>query len=50
MIGQKYSTNMLFVPSKDGISHSPKEYTFPEDIDAGYMMLKNYLRKTAWKR
>ena len=26
---------MIFVPSKDGISHSPKEWTEPEDVLAG---------------
>jgi N-carbamoyl-L-amino-acid hydrolase len=26
---------MIFVPSVDGISHSPKELTFPEDVEAG---------------
>ena len=49
-IGQKYKTNMIFVPSKDGVSHSPREYTFPEDIGAGYAVLKNYLKKTAWQK
>ena len=23
---------MIFIPSKDGISHSPNEYSSPEDI------------------
>ncbi len=26
---------MIFVPSRDGISHSPREYTAPEDITRG---------------
>ena len=29
------STVMLFVPSKDGISHNEAEYTSPEDCLAG---------------
>jgi N-carbamoyl-L-amino-acid hydrolase len=28
-------TGMIFVPSKGGISHSPKEYTSPEDMARG---------------
>jgi N-carbamoyl-L-amino-acid hydrolase len=30
---------MIFVPSKDGISHSPKEYTSPEDMANGASVL-----------
>jgi N-carbamoyl-L-amino-acid hydrolase len=30
---------MIFVPSKDGISHSPLEYTAPEEITAGANVL-----------
>ncbi len=26
---------MIFVPSKDGISHNVREYTAPEEIRAG---------------
>lgn len=36
---------MIFIPSKDGISHSPKEYTKWEDIEAGAnLMLQTILR------
>ena len=28
-------TGMIFVPSRGGISHSPKEYTSPEDMANG---------------
>jgi len=28
-------TGMIFVPSRDGISHSPKEYTSPQDMANG---------------
>ena len=34
-----FPTGMLFVPSKDGISHSPLEYTAPEDLAAGCRIL-----------
>jgi beta-ureidopropionase / N-carbamoyl-L-amino-acid hydrolase len=30
---------MIFIPSKDGISHSPKEYSSPEDIAHGAEVL-----------
>ena len=30
---------MIFVPSKDGISHSPREYSAPEDIANGAEVL-----------
>jgi N-carbamoyl-L-amino-acid hydrolase len=32
-------TGMIFVPSRDGISHSPKEYTSPEDMATGAKVL-----------
>ncbi|NHF60548.1 Zn-dependent hydrolase [Flavobacteriaceae bacterium TP-CH-4] len=32
-------TGMIFVPSKGGISHSPKEYTSPEDMAKGANVL-----------
>lgn len=32
-------TGMIFVPSKNGISHSPNEYTSPEDIANGAQVL-----------
>ena len=41
-------TNMIFVPSEKGISHSPDEYTSEDDICAGYFVLKNYLKELAW--
>lgn len=48
VIGVKYSTNMIFVPSVDGISHNPKEFTRPEDMEAGLRLLRDYLKKLAW--
>lgn len=32
-------TTMIFVPSKDGISHNPNEYTSPEDCALGAQVL-----------
>jgi beta-ureidopropionase / N-carbamoyl-L-amino-acid hydrolase len=35
---------LLFVPSRGGISHSPKEYTAPEDVLAGIEVLSEATR------
>lgn len=50
IIGQRIKTNMIFVPSKNGVSHSPDEFTALEDIAAGYQLLKAYLKESAWRR
>ena len=34
-------TGMIFVPSRDGISHSPKEFTSAEDMANGATVLLN---------
>jgi N-carbamoyl-L-amino-acid hydrolase len=36
---------MIFVPSKDGISHSPREYTSPEDMANGANVLLQTILK-----
>ena len=36
---------VLFVPSFDGVSHNPAEYTAPEDIEAG----ANLLADVVWR-
>lgn len=38
-IGKVAPMGMIFIPSKDGISHSPKEYSWPEDIANGAEVL-----------
>lgn len=38
-IAAKVSTGMIFVPSKDGRSHCPEEFTEWEDIDTGVQVL-----------
>ena len=48
MLAQKIKTNMIFVPSVGGISHSPLEYSKPDDICHGYLLLKVFLREIAW--
>ena len=32
-------TAMIFVPSRDGISHNPDEYSSPEDLETGANVL-----------
>lgn len=38
---------MIFVPCRDGRSHSPEEYTAPDDIAAGIAVLANTLLELA---
>lgn len=38
-------TSMIFVPSKDGISHNPNEYTSPEHWSLGAQVLLNAVLK-----
>ena len=40
-------TGMIFVPSKNGISHNPEEYTEPDDIMAGIAVLTETLYQLA---
>lgn len=38
-------TSMIFVPSKNGVSHNPEEYTSPEDCAIGAeVLLQSVLR------
>ena len=48
MVAQNIKTNMIFVPSVGGISHSPLEYSKMDDIGHGYLLLKEFLREIAW--
>jgi hypothetical protein len=45
-------TGMIFVPSAGGISHSPKEFTSPEDIANGVDVLRTVLAidRASWIR
>ena len=47
IIAWEIPTCMIFVPSVDGISHSPKEYTRPEDLGRGCEVLGRMLVKRA---
>lgn len=40
---------MLFVPSRNGISHSPHEYTAPEDLAEGVNVLTHTLYELAYR-
>jgi N-carbamoyl-L-amino-acid hydrolase len=41
LMAHKFPSAMIFVPSREGISHSPKEYTSPEDLERGANVLLN---------
>ncbi|RTR31836.1 allantoate amidohydrolase [Robertmurraya yapensis] len=41
-------TTLIFVPSQDGISHSPKEFTRIEDLETGVELLTELLYKLAY--
>lgn len=38
-------TSMIFIPSKDGVSHNPEEYSTPEQVDDGFKVLLNAVLK-----
>ena len=42
------SVGMIFVPSKDGISHSPKEFTEATQLERGVSILEETLHKLAY--
>ena len=44
-VAQICPVGMIFVPSKGGISHAPKEYSSPKDITNGANVLANALLK-----
>lgn len=41
----KYSTGMIFIPNKDGISHSPKEEIRIEDLHRASKFLYEYIKE-----
>ncbi len=47
IIAWEIPTCMIFIPSVNGISHSPKEYTKPEDLGRGCEVLGRMLVKRA---
>jgi acetylornithine deacetylase/succinyl-diaminopimelate desuccinylase-like protein len=44
LVGRHVPTGMIFVPSRDGISHSPEEYTSPDQLELGTRVLAAALR------
>jgi allantoate deiminase len=44
LVGRSVPTGMIFVPSRDGISHSPDEYTSPDQLELGTRVLAAALR------
>lgn len=49
ILGSVVPTCLLFVPSAKGVSHSPYEYTKPEDLQVGVDALKHVLYQLAYK-
>ena len=47
-MGTRVAAAMLFVPSSDGRSHSPAEYSTPEDCARGASVLATALHAHAW--
>jgi allantoate deiminase len=47
-MGTRVAAAMLFVPSVDGRSHSPAEYSTPEDCARGASVLATALHACAW--
>jgi allantoate deiminase len=45
LVGRRAAAGMLFVPSRDGISHSPVEFTEPADCELGARVLARTLRE-----
>ncbi|OLS40667.1 allantoate deiminase [Bacillus sp. MRMR6] len=48
VFGTTCPTSLLFVPSQNGISHSPKEFTSSEDLEIGIDLLTEILYKLAY--
>ena len=47
MLARVCPTGMVFVPSKDGVSHNPVEYTAPSDLEAGANVLLQVMLELA---
>ncbi len=47
MIARTAPAAMIFVPSRDGISHNPREHTAPADLVAGANVLLDVVSKIA---
>lgn len=47
MLARVCPTGMVFVPSRDGISHNPAEYTAPDELEAGTNVLLDVMLELA---
>ena len=47
ILGRQVPIGMIFVPSRAGVSHSPLEYSEPEDLERGALVLAETLRGLA---
>jgi hydantoinase/carbamoylase family amidase len=47
VLGAEVPVAMIFVPSRDGLSHHPDEYTAPEQLELGVAVLAGTLRRLA---
>jgi ureidoglycolate amidohydrolase len=47
VLGAKVPIGMIFVPSRDGLSHHPDEFTEPEQLDLGVAVLAGTLTRLA---
>jgi ureidoglycolate amidohydrolase len=47
IMGRRVPVGMIFVPSRDGISHHPDEYTSPRQLDQGVAVLAETLERLA---
>jgi hydantoinase/carbamoylase family amidase len=47
VLGARVPIGMIFVPSRDGISHHPDEYTAPEELELGVAVLAGTLERLA---
>lgn len=47
IIATSFPTGMVFIPSVDGVSHSPREYTRPEDLKNGIKTVKQLILRLA---
>lgn len=45
IVGRHVPAAMIFVPSRDGVSHSPAEYSSPEQVERGMRVLAEALRR-----
>jgi N-carbamoyl-L-amino-acid hydrolase len=47
VVARTAAAGMLFVPSRDGVSHSPSEWTATADCELGARVLAGTLRRLA---